>query len=247
MKLRTEVGGFLIAAIAVAIALAISGCVVADEQDTTDDSEYVAGWSCGGLTGKTASPTGVYYTTSFGCWTDSSGVEHGDAGDNCVPYCMGRPGWNDLCAGLSGRECELATNWYAADSDRFGCFTRIRVENPDNGKAAVLAVIDRGPNCRIERQVSHWVLDMSYPASRYLFGGPTSARERADVRVEVVADDTPLGPTTSEPPDPAEPDTTPCSVGGEEGECIDVQSTDCDGTVHVGYCPGPWNIRCCTP
>ncbi|MFH2006927.1 MAG: SUMF1/EgtB/PvdO family nonheme iron enzyme [bacterium] len=36
-----------------------------------------------------------------------------------------------------------------------------------------------------------------------------------------------------------------CSVGGQDGVCIDV--AECDGVSTPGYCPGPANIQCCTP
>jgi len=148
-------------------------------------------WSCGGLTGNTTNPDGVYYTTSFGCWVDEYGNSHGDAGDNCLPACsLSSIG----CSGMSGPACERHLNWYSADSDRFGCGTRIKVTEPDSGRSAILIAIDRGPNCTIERIVDHYVLDMSYRASYYLFGEPTSASERADVLVEVVDPSTPLGP-----------------------------------------------------
>jgi hypothetical protein len=38
-----------------------------------------------------------------------------------------------------------------------------------------------------------------------------------------------------------------CHVAGVEGSCIDTDTTGCDGLVHVGACPGPAAIRCCTP
>ena len=153
-------------------------------------------WSCDDLTGTTTNPDRSYDTTSFGCWVDEDGVDHADPGDNCVPAC-------DLdsidCAGMTGPDCERALNWYSADSDRFGCGTRVRVTNPDDGTSAILAVIDRGLSCGIENNVDEWVLDMSYRASYYLFGGPTSATEHADVLVEVVDPSTPLGPTDGPP------------------------------------------------
>ena len=40
----------------------------------------------------------------------------------------------------------------------------------------------------------------------------------------------------------------PCVVGGVEGFCMD--RSECDLSTHEstsGYCPGPWNIQCCTP
>ncbi len=164
-----------------------------------------APWSCSGLTGTTTNAAGTYYTTSFGCWVDEAGVAHSDGGDNCLPACaLSSIG----CSGMSGPACERSINWYAADSDRFGCGTRIKVTNPDSGATAVLMVIDRGPSCTIEDTVDHWVLDMSYRASYHLFGEPTSASERQDVQVEVVDAATPLGPydgsatCTGTPPGP---------------------------------------------
>jgi len=152
-----------------------------------------APWRCTGLTGTTTNSAQSYYTTSFGCWVDSNGVSHSDAGDNCIPACsLSSIG----CSGMSGPQCERMHNWYAADADRFGCGTKIKVTNPDNGKSAILIVIDRGPNCSIENNVDFWVLDMSYRASYYLFGGPTSAGEHANVDVVVVDDSEPLGPNS---------------------------------------------------
>ena len=153
-------------------------------------------WACGGLTGKSTNADGTYATTSFGCWVDEDGDPHGDAGDNCIPACsLSSIG----CSGMSGPQCERHHNWYVADADRFGCGSRLKVTNLDNGKSAILITIDRGPNCTIENSIDFWVLDMSYPASYYLFGGPTSAGERADVQVEVVDPTTPLGPTDGSP------------------------------------------------
>ncbi|MGE0395091.1 MAG: N-acetylmuramoyl-L-alanine amidase [Kofleriaceae bacterium] len=150
-----------------------------------------APWSCSGLTGRTTNAAGTYYTTSFGCWVDSNNTPRGDAGDNCIPACsLATIG----CSGLTGPQCERMHNYYTAGSDRFGCGTKVKVTNPDNNKSVVLISIDRGPNCTIENNVDFWVLDMSYPASNYLFGGPTSATERANVQVEVVDDSIPVGP-----------------------------------------------------
>jgi hypothetical protein len=172
-------------------------------------------WSCGGLTGTTNNASGGYFTTTFGCWVDSAGNNHGDAGDNCIPACsLSSIG----CSGMTGPTCERFHNWYAADSDRFGCGTKIQVTNPDNGKAAVLIVIDRGPNCSIENIVDYWVLDMSAPASNHLFGGPTSASEHADVQVMVVDPSTPLGISgglaTCDGEDPPPPPTGEVTVIG---------------------------------
>ncbi len=148
-------------------------------------------WSCDGLTSSSRNSAGTYYVTAFGCWVDAAGNDHTDGDDNCIPSC---PRAAIGCSGLSGPECERATNWYFADADRFGCGTRVKITNGANGKAAIIQSIDRGPNCRIEQKVDFWVLDISYPASKYLFGGPMSATDQGAVQVEVVDPSTPLGP-----------------------------------------------------
>jgi len=148
-------------------------------------------WSCDSLAGASTNADGIYYTTSFGCWVDGGGTAHSDGGDNCVPACSAS---SIGCSGPSGPACERSINWYMAGADRFGCGTRVLATNPDNGRAAVLKVIDRGPNCNIENTVDYWVADLSYRASYYLFDGPTSASERADITLEVVPGSTPLGP-----------------------------------------------------
>lgn len=38
-----------------------------------------------------------------------------------------------------------------------------------------------------------------------------------------------------------------CAFGGSSGTCIDVDQTECEGTVRVGLCPGPAPVRCCLP
>lgn len=177
-----------------------------DPDSSVDDSKFddVAPneteeieWSCEGVAGSEANPTGSYYITSFGCWIDEDGDLRGDGGDNCVPWCQSfadPDDYEELCPGMSGAECERSVAWYTADADRYGCLTRLRVTNPETKDAAVVVVLDRGPSCKIERRVEHWVLDLSYPASNYLFGGPASATERVEAIVEVVPPDTPLGP-----------------------------------------------------
>ena len=183
-----------------------SGCGVGTTPPPTDSGPPTGGmyphgpsniasspnWSCDGLAGDTWNPTGSYWTTSFGCWVDSNGGRHQDSGDNCIPACsLSSIG----CSGVSsGPECEYMLNWYIANTDRFGCGTKLRVTAPENGKQAIVVAIDRGPNCRIEQRVNYWVLDMSTAVSMYLFGEQTSATERREVIVEVVPDSFTLGP-----------------------------------------------------
>jgi hypothetical protein len=160
-------------------------------------------WTCSSTAGTKRNAAGSYYVTSFGCWIDDDGNPQGDPGDNCIPWCLsgaagqGRDAaFKELCNGLSGPDCERSVQWYAADADRFGCAGRLLLENPINGKKAVVAVIDRGPSCTIENRVSYWVLDLSYPATAYLFGGEMAATEKGEVKVTEVSETTPLGPWT---------------------------------------------------
>jgi hypothetical protein len=168
---------------------------------TQIDSSY----ACTGFTGTTIPPNGNYKSTAFGC---SGGVV--DPGDNCQPACGNPPG---LCNGLSGPECEEAIDWYAADADRYNCFSKLKVTNPLNGKAAVVIVIDRGPACSQEQQHRAPIIDLSYPAARYLGGGNYEV-----LNVQKVADNTPLGPITVTPtrrpsPSPTRPPAQPTSAG----------------------------------
>jgi D-alanyl-D-alanine carboxypeptidase len=151
-------------------------------------------WSCGGTWGTTKAANGDYYTTAFGCWKDANGTSHQDAGDNCIPACLSQAKSSGLCAGMTGPQCEESVNWYAADAGRFGCLARLRVTNPANGKSVVVVALDYGPNCSIEKQVSHAAIDMSSPANQYLFGSDQGIVDKAKVHVVEVAASTPLGP-----------------------------------------------------
>jgi hypothetical protein len=162
-----------------------------------ESSEEQVGWSCTGLTSSKRPADSRYYITSFGCWTDENGKERGDGADNCHPSCEAEA--RNLCgSGLSWDDCEREIRWYTADADRFGCGAKLKVKNPANGKTVIVAAIDRGPNCRIEKTVKHAVLDLSMEASIFLFGGQRGVGDRAAVVVETVSASTPLGPTTGD-------------------------------------------------
>jgi uncharacterized protein YraI len=153
-------------------------------------------WSCSGSYGTTKMADGSYDLTEFGCWVDSSGVAHGDPGDNCIPGCLAKAKSIGLCAsGDSGRACEERVNWYVADAGRFGCGTRVKITNPSNGRSVVAAVLDYGPACWVEAKVSHAALDASGRVNRYLFGADQGITDRAKVIVTEASGSTPLGPT----------------------------------------------------
>jgi hypothetical protein len=143
----------------------------------------------------TSKPSNAIYSTSwFGCYRNAAGTLIKDPTDNCEFACGNR----GLCAaGLSGPECQAQLKWFAADADRFGCGTRIKVTNCANGRAVVLTTLDRGPNCRsVEQAYGAPVLDMSWPAMTYLFEGRTfGGNDKRRVVAEVVPAATPLGPS----------------------------------------------------
>jgi hypothetical protein len=188
--------GFLFPCFALLMGGALAGCGGAPPPDEAEAASeaLTSGWSCHGATGMSKNPDGRYYITAFGCWVDDSGTAHGDSGDNCLPSCLGSTGLSSLCDQMSGPECERSVNYYAANADRFGCGTRLRVTNESNGKSVVVAVIDAGPACWVERKVHHWVIDLSTPANLHLYGAPQGYHDRAEVLIEEVADSTPLGP-----------------------------------------------------
>lgn len=151
-------------------------------------------WSCSGSYGTAKAENGDYYTTAFGCWIDDNGNHQSDSGDNCIPSCIEEANADGLCAGMSGKVCEETVKWYAADAARFGCLARLKLTNPKNNKSVVVVALDYGPSCTIEKTVSKHVMDLSNPTENYLFGGPTSASEKALVHVVEVDASTPLGP-----------------------------------------------------
>ena len=135
----------------------------------------------------------MYSTSWFGCYRDAAGTLVTDPSDNCEFACGNR----GLCAAwLSGPECQAQLKWFSADADRFGCGARIKVTNCVNGRAVVLAALDRGPNCRsVEQAYGAPVIDMSWPAMTYLFEGRTyGGADKKRVVVEVVGASAVLGP-----------------------------------------------------
>ena len=152
---------------------------------------------------------GVYYATSFGCYTSSSGNLVKDPGDNCIPGCPNIIGGAFCPNASSGPACESALKWFAADAARYSCGARLRVTNPKNGKSVVVVAIDNGPSCSIESKVKHAALDLSYPSTTYLFGEQQGIVDRSAVNVVEVSASTPLGPSGSADGDPGNGDMLP--------------------------------------
>ncbi len=169
-----------------------NGCLLSSGADAC--MGQTSSWSCSGTTGQTKMQNGNYIATSFGCWVDGNGVSHQDSGDNCIPACLATLQQDGICANMSGPACERHINWYAADRDRFGCGARIRVTNPDNGKSAIVEVIDGGPACFVEQNAHTGVVDLSNAVAHYLFGGEVGWSDMQKIHVVEVAPSTPLGP-----------------------------------------------------
>jgi hypothetical protein len=152
-------------------------------------------WSCTAVQGTVKAQDGDYYLTSFGCWTDSSGVTHGDAGDNCIPGCLSTAKTAGVCqSAWTGKQCEEKVNYYTANNGRFPCLQRVRISNPKNGKRVVAVVLDGGPACWVEQKVSKALLDASTPVALHLFGAAQGWSDKALVHVVEVDNSTPLGP-----------------------------------------------------
>lgn len=169
-----------------------NGCLLQSGADVCMGTS--SSWSCGGTTGKSKLTNGNYVATSFGRWVDSNGVSHSDPGDNCIPACLATLQQDGSCSNLSGPGCERHINWYAADSDRFGCGAKLRVVNPDNGKSVIVEVIDSGPACFVENDAGTGVVDLSNAVAHYLFGGEVGWSDMQKIHVVEVARSTPLGP-----------------------------------------------------
>lgn len=150
------------------------------------------------FTSKTPSSNGFYRRTSFGC---NNGFPK-DPYDNCIPACPKlssvekasstppTPSGTVSLSGLDGPGYESAIEWYSANADEYGCNKKIKVTNPENGKAVIVIAIDRGPSCSV--MSSGLKFDISQVGSR--------AIDSPDiVKVETVPDDTPLGPVTACP------------------------------------------------
>lgn len=149
--------------------------------------------SCNGTFGTEKAQDGDYYITAFGCWVDANKVVHTDPGDNCIPGCLSKA-QQSLCKNMSGPQCEETVDWFVADSGRFGCLARLRVENPKNGKKAIVVALDAGPACWVEQKAGKALLDASGRVNEYLFGTQHGWSDKALVHVVEVDPSTPLGP-----------------------------------------------------
>ncbi len=151
-------------------------------------------WTCTGVQGTSKALDGSYYMTYFGCWVDAAGVHHADPNDNCLPGCFSQAQAAGLCkSNETGKQCEEKTVWFTANNGRFGCLSRLRIENPKNGKAVVAVVLDGGPACSAEQKIKKAMLDTSAPVFNHLFDDGKTWTTTSYVHVVEVDGSTPLG------------------------------------------------------
>lgn len=114
---------------------------------------------------------GRFYLTSFGGGSDTQNVA------------------------CHGAHIADGTWYYAADSQRWPCGTKLRVTNPANGRTVIVQVADAGPALWVEQAAGGMpILDASPLVSQALFGSASSGYEDHRVVVVEVADpSTPLG------------------------------------------------------
>jgi len=102
--------------------------------------------------------------------------------------------------------------YYAADRQRFGCGTHLRVTNPANGSCVVLQVADAGPDLCVEEAAGRPALDATPLAAMDLFGAGSLGWSDGRVVQVVVGDpQEPLGPCGPSPMPDASPLPTDAS------------------------------------
>jgi hypothetical protein len=152
-------------------------------------------WSCNGATGTEKLASGEYVAGSFGCSILEDGSDGYEPGDGCEPSCLDTLVDEGLCLEqMDGPECERFVNWFASGSDRFGCGTKLRVTDPASGRSAIVAVIESGPSCSVEKSVGTGVVHLSHRASEHLFGSIVDTSDERTIEIEEVASDEPVGP-----------------------------------------------------
>ena len=189
-------------AVGLLLAAACSSSAGGPGGPSASTSSAVGGFpGCSGLYNTSASPTGAYYATDFGC---SSNPYFTDPGDTCGSAACIQSAYDEgVCSsGESNASCQRDVNWYAVGGASYGCGARLQVTNPSNGRSVVVMVLDNGPSCTVENDADFWVLDVSYPTIMYLFGSEEGWGDHALVQASVVATSTPLGPTSGSPPPP---------------------------------------------
>ena len=171
------------------LALSTFACT-ADVASFSEDDGATAGASisvtpaltgCHGKATSTIPADGAYVLTSFGGGADNQPM-------SCGGYANG-------------------TGWYAASRQRYGCGGRVKIEA--NGKCAVVATKDYGPDACVEAAAGAPIIDASPAVSRLLFGTSSAGwSDRFRVTVTEVSATTPLGECATDTP-PTDPPTAP--------------------------------------
>jgi hypothetical protein len=148
-------------------------------------------YACNGNMSSTIPSDHLYVLTSFGGGSDTQPVACG------------------------GRQAD-GMWWYAADRQRFGCGTHLKVENPQNGACVVLQVADAGPDICVEEAAAKPVLDATPMVASALFNvGSAGWSDGRVVRVTVVDSSTALGPCPPPPPPPIDASVPPAMADAQ--------------------------------
>jgi hypothetical protein len=164
---------------------ALAACGAGDRD--TDAARYATGESalclnkCGGgqscCTGSAYSNIPAdhrYYLTTFGGGSDTGTMSCGGTADG--------------------------TWWYAADRQRFGCHSIIKITNPANGKCGYARTDDYGPGTCVEDAACMPIIDASPVVAQHLFGASSSGWSSKNLVIaELAPAGTPIGPCPTGP------------------------------------------------
>jgi hypothetical protein len=170
------------------LAFLLASCAESPQLGTREEGLTICDggqcFTCNGNMSTTQPSDGRYVMTTFGGGSDTQPVACG------------------------GRDAD-GMWYYAADRQRFGCGTHLKVENPANGACVILQVADAGPDICVEQAAGKPVLDVSPLASQHLFG--TSGSGWSDGRIVhvTVTSESTLGPCPAPPPPPPVDASTP--------------------------------------
>ncbi len=197
---------------------AAAGCISGEIADTgASVSTIQEGLSgCHGHASSSVPADGRFYLTTFGFTPADDGAM------SC------------------GQRTNHGSWYYAASRQRFGCGSRIRITNPQNGRCVVAETDDYGPDVCVENAAGRPIIDASPLVGQHLFGTRSAGwSDRFAIEVEQVSDSTPIGPCqgssspSSPPPSSPPPSPPPPSSTGDAADC---HSATLDADVPDGTC-----------
>jgi hypothetical protein len=147
------------------------------------------------------SSNNFYSTTNFGCSQDGET----DGIDACNPSC---PYLSSVSMNVNGAVTtvklpkgdyvyERAIHYFSANATQYGCNATLKVTNAKSGKAVIVKAVDTGPYCGVHPK--YGAMQVNGEPMRFDYS-TTAAHAIGDpevVRVDKVANDTPLGPVTA--------------------------------------------------